>query len=113
MPSPNKITLKSYLTPAEYQYVREKARQAKMSLSTFVKNVCLAQEVRSKTDQEAVLALIKATADLGRLGGLLKKGLSDYPDLKILRELLNSIEQSKTIMQRQFENLMAVFLDEK
>lgn len=113
MPCPDKIALKSYLTPDEYQHVNEQAKQAKLSVSTFVKKVCLAQDVRSKIDQEALLALVKATADLGRLGGLLKKGLSDYPDLKKLRELLHSIEQTKAIMQRRFEDIAAIFLDEK
>lgn len=53
------------------------AKQAGVSLSTFVKQVCPGQGLRSKADQQAVMALLKAQADLGRLGGLFKMGLSD------------------------------------
>jgi len=75
MPSPNRKAVKTYLTPDEYGQVAAMADQAGLSISTFVKRVCLGQELRTKTDQQAVLALIKTNADPWRLGGLFKKHL--------------------------------------
>ena len=77
MPSPDKKVLHAYLTPEEYDQVKAMADQAGLSISTFVKRVCLGQEVRSKADQEAVRALLQANADLGRLGGLFKMAFSE------------------------------------
>lgn len=77
MPSPDKKVLHAYLTPEEYDQIKVMADQAGLSISTFVKRVCLGQELRSNADQEAVRALLQANADLGRLGGLLKMALSE------------------------------------
>jgi hypothetical protein len=68
--------LKAYLTPEDYQAVKAKADQARLSVSAYVQAVCLGHEVKSALDQEAVLELLRLKADLGRLGGLLKLGLS-------------------------------------
>ena len=77
MPSPDKKVLHAYLTPEEYEQVRLMAENSGLSISTFVKRVCLGQELRSNADQEAVRALLQANADLGRLGGLFKMALSE------------------------------------
>ena len=77
MPSPDKKVLHAYLTPEEYEQVRLMAEKSGLSISTFVKRVCLGQELRSNADQEAVRALLQANADLGRLGGLFKMALSE------------------------------------
>lgn len=98
MPSPNKKVLKTYLTPEEHEQVAAMAKQAGISLSTFAKRVCLGQELRSRTDQETVMALLKANADLGRLGGLFKMGLSDGSAGRMAAEfryILRRIEKSQ------------------
>ena len=77
MPRGTKKVLQAYLTPEEYDQVKASAEQAGLSLSTFVKRVCLGTQPRSRFDQEAVLALLKANADLGRLGGLFKMALTE------------------------------------
>ena len=77
MPCPGKNVLHAYLTPEEYGQVKAQAERAGVSVSTFIKRVCLGQEVRSRADQQAVLALVKANGDLGRLGGLFKMALSE------------------------------------
>ena len=98
MPSPNRKAVKTYLTADEYGQVAAMAGQAGLSVSTFVKRVCLGQELRTKTDQQAVLALLKANADLGRLGGLLKKTLSEGTSKALAfecRGVLRQIEKSQ------------------
>lgn len=76
MPCSNKIVLKAYLTPEEYQAIRERAGLARLSISAYVQAVCRGQEVKSLIDQEAILELLRLKADLGRVGGLLKLGLA-------------------------------------
>jgi hypothetical protein len=76
MPCPNKIALRAYLTPEDYQAVKARAAQARLSISTYVQRVCRGHDVKSAIDQEAVLDLLRLKADLGRIGGLLKLGLT-------------------------------------
>ena len=98
MPSPEKKVLHAYLTPEEYDQIKAMADQAGLSISTFVKRVCLGQELRSKADQEAVRALLRANADLGRLGGLFKMALSEgKAGTKVFdfRQTLRQIEKSQ------------------
>ena len=98
MPSPDKKVLHAYLTHEEYDQIKAMADQAGLSISTFVKRVCLGQELRSKADQEAVRALLRANADLGRLGGLFKMALSEgKAGTKVFdfRQTLRQIEKSQ------------------
>lgn len=99
MPSPNRKTVKTYLTDQEFDQLSSLARQAGLTKSTFIKRVCLGMELRSKTDQHAVLALLKANADLGRVGGLLKFALSgkgsNGPMAHEFRQTLHKIEASQ------------------
>jgi len=67
--------LKAYVSPEEYAKVAAQAGRASLSISAFVKAVCLGHEVKSTVDQDATLALARTNGDLGRLGGLLKMAL--------------------------------------
>jgi len=101
MPSKLKA-VKTYLTQGEYDQVAASAVQAGVSVSTFIKRVCTGQAIRSTVDQQAVLALLKANADLGRLGGLFKMALSDgLGNAGELRPILREIEQSQKQVARQ------------
>lgn len=92
MPSPNRKAVKSYLTAEEYDQVKALASQAGLSVSTYMKRVSLGQQVKSLTDQRALLAVMKANADLGRLGGLLKLALTD-------RERGGHVDYRRTLRQ--------------
>ena len=111
MPSPNRRkAVKTYLTPDEYGQVAAMANQAGLSVSTFVKRVCLGQEVRTKTDQQAMLALLKANADLGRLGGLFKMSLSEGKSGSLtfeFRGLLRQIEKSQAQIEKDCRDLVS------
>lgn len=112
MPSPNKKTLKAYLTPDEYQQVTASAAKAGLTVSTFVKRVCLGQRISSTVDSQAVLALAKANADLGRLGGLFKMFLSEGKAgqyAEDLRDTLQKIETTKDIVEKKFDALIQEF----
>ena len=112
MPSPNKKLVKAYLTPEEYRQVNESAAKAGLSVSTFIKRVCLGHKISSAVDHQAVLALTKANADLGRLGGLFKMFLSEGKagqHADELRVTLRNIEESKDKVARHFNELIKVF----
>lgn len=69
MPSKKK-RLPIYLTDEEHALISEYAARAGISLSTFAKRVCTGMAVPSLEHKQAVQDIIKARADLGRLGGL-------------------------------------------
>lgn len=75
MPSLGKKVLHAYLTPEEYD------------------------QVKAMADQEAVRALLKANADLGRLGGLFKMAITEgrIRDMQRaeFRQTLRRIEKSQ------------------
>jgi hypothetical protein len=96
MPSLNRKAVKTYLTPEEYGQIKVMAKQTGLSVSTFMKRVCLGQEIRSKADQQAVLAVLKANADLGRLGGLFKKAIFDGGAKMMVFELRQTLRQIET-----------------
>jgi hypothetical protein len=108
----SKPHVKAYLSPEEYSQVATMAGRAGISISNFVRQVCLAQEVRSLVDKEAVLALLKTKADLGRFGGLLKKHLSETGGGEAwtadLRLLLRTIEYSQRELVREFRRVAKI-----
>ena len=92
MPS-KKPRITVYLSPEEHARISESAARAGISLSTFAKRVCTGMAVPSLEHKQAVQEIIKARADLGRLGGLLKQALGEGkgPEHE-LRRLLREIE---------------------
>ena len=93
MPSKKK-RLPVYLTDAEYEQIAASASRAGISLSTFAKRVCLGMPVPSLEHKQAVQDIIKARADLGRLGGLLKLAISEGNDKAALQRLLREIDHT-------------------
>ena len=99
MPSPNKKVLHSYVSPEEEEAIKALAERFGLSVSTYLSRVALGQVVKPKTDQQVFLALLKANADLGRLGGLFKLAITERKTANKqtieLRELLRKIETSQ------------------
>jgi len=94
MPS-KKQRITVYLGTDEYSGIQESAKKAGLSLSTFCQRVCLGTPVQGLEHRQAVRDILKATADLGRLGGLFKLALSSTPeghDRLTLQRLLREIE---------------------
>ena len=91
MPS-KKQRITVYLGPNEYNGIQENAKKAGLSLSTFCQRVCLGIPVPGLEHRQAVRDILKASADLGRLGGLLKLALSEGGDKITLSRLLKEID---------------------
>ena len=91
MPS-KKSRLTVYLTPEEHAQISEFAARSGISLSTFAKRICLGMPVPSLQHKQAVQDIIKARADLGRLGGLLKQAIASGGDKVALQRLLREVD---------------------
>lgn len=91
MPSKKK-RLPVYLTDEEHALISEYAARAGISLSTFAKLVCTGIPVPSLERKQAVQDIIKARADLGRLGGLLKQAIAADGDKFTLQRLLREVD---------------------
>lgn len=102
MPCPDKKTVRSYLTPAEHEKISQMATAAGLSVSTFMRKVCLGHEVKTFEHEDFKLELIKTRADLGRVGGLLKFALGlgnqghglNVPRINSLMKEINTLRRS-------------------
>ena len=63
----------------ERRRIQERAMEAGLSVSAYLRTVGLGQAIRPALDHQAVLELAKVNGDQGRLGGLLKLWLVDRP----------------------------------
>ena len=90
MPSKKK-RIAVYLGPEEYATIQKSAARAGISMSTFCKRVCTGIPVPGLEHRQAVKDILKANADLARLGGLLKLALSEGGDKITLPGLLREI----------------------
>ena len=91
MPSKKK-RLPVYLTDEEHALISEYASRAGISLSTFARRVCTGSPVPSLEHKQAVQDIIKARADLGRLGGLFKQAIAAGGDKFTLNRLLKEVD---------------------
>ena len=91
MPS-KKPRITVYLTPEEHAEISASAARAGISLSQFAKLVCTGMAVPSLEHKQAVQEIIKARADLGRLGGLFKQGIAAGGDKTVLHRLLRELD---------------------
>jgi hypothetical protein len=73
------LPMKTFVTDTERDLIEGRAKEARLSVSAYLRAAGLGQPLRSVLDQEAVLQLAKVNGDQGRLGGLLKLWLVDRP----------------------------------
>ena len=96
--------VKSYVTPEEFVVIMESSNRAGLSMSEFVRRVCLGFRVESREDQQARRELLKVNADLGRLGGLLKQTLASGHKEQIYG-LLHKIDQAQAELKAKIKAL--------
>lgn len=106
-----------YLSEDEHRMIAGLAGRAGLSVSKFVRRVCLGQEVCSTIDQQAALALLQSKGDLGRLGGLLKLHLAEveHPEQwhDDLRVLLRQVEAKQRDLVVGFNLVVKSLLQRK
>ena len=92
--------LQVYVSPAERAMIGEKAQAANMTISHYLRVAGIGGRVKAIADQEAVLALMKMNADLGRLGGLLKLWLSSPPNVTFSsKDVRNTLKEIEVLQQ--------------
>ena len=91
MPSKKK-RLPVYLTDEEYAEISAFAARAGISCSRFARLVCTGTPVPTLEHKQAVQEIIKARADLSRLGGLLKQAIAADGDKITLQRLLREVD---------------------
>ena len=94
--------VKSYVTSEEFVFIMESSNRAGLSMSEFVRRVCLGFRVESREDQQARRELLKVNADLGRLGGLLKQTLASGHKEQIYG-LLHKIDQAQAELKEKIK----------
>ena len=91
--------LKVYVTEGERAALTLAASSAGLSVSDFLRRVGLGIQIRSLLDQDHVREVMRARADLGRLGGLLKMWLAERPGegapAHTVRAVLEQIEAAQ------------------
>ena len=97
----NSPPIKVYCLPTERQQLKENARSANLSVSSYLLTVGLAYRVTGVVDAEKVQEMARINGDLGRLGGLLKLWLTDDPRTQkfgesTIRALLAKIEATQS-----------------
>lgn len=104
-----KIVLWCYVTTEEHAAISDSAKRVGLSRSTYIKRICLGQPTPSLEKQHVRRDLLKAHADLGRLGGLFKLCLSDkhgplvalhHEVRRILREIEFRQQELKSAISR-------------
>jgi hypothetical protein len=89
------LPMKTFVTDSERELIERRAKEARLSVSAYLRAAGLGQPVRSVLDHDAVLRLAKVNGDQGRLGGLLKLWLVDRPGQALseadVRRLLDRI----------------------
>lgn len=122
---PNTVQLSVYCTREEKKAIESRAKQAGMSVSQYLKQVSLGIQPRSVVDSEEMGKAMKAAADLGRLGGLLKWWLSgSAPVLKtawgkevrvgpdVIRSLLARIESAANEIKKSAQKFVRTAIEE-
>lgn len=101
-----KLRIQIYLKSEEYEAIRQKAEQVRLSMSAYARNLCLGYEPKSVAQAQAIRELVKVNADMGRVGGLLKLWLSD-PDRNQaeVRQLLHELLDAKNRLTEKINAL--------
>lgn len=113
LPSPTRRAsphIKVWLLPSEKAAIQAKAAAHTMSDSGYLRALGLDMPVKSTVDQEAILELAKINGDLGRLGGLLKRWLTNR-DRAVnedrITALVAELEATQAVLLERVERLVA------
>ena len=90
----------------EFNLIRQKAEQVRLSMSAYARNLCLGYEPKSVAKAQAIRELVKVNADMGRIGGLLKLWLNEPDrDQAEVRLLLHELLDAKNRLTEKINAL--------
>lgn len=92
--------IKSYLSDEEYSQVVHASETTGLTISKFIKNVCLGSPLPNKEVTTFRLELLRTAADMGRLGGLLKMAISNGMEKRKIQPLLDEISERQNELKQ-------------
>lgn len=104
-----KRPLKVYVSPNDRKMIEKLAKEARLSVSDYLRLLGLGHAPKNTFDQAAILQLVKLHADQGRLGGLLKLWLTSKSNEGAsnteVRQLLYQVEACQKAIQSLVKKL--------
>jgi hypothetical protein len=101
--------LKVLVTPDERRQIERRAQGVSLTVSAYLRALGLGYAPKSTLDEAAILDLVQASADQGRLGGLLKLWLVQKPGQGApafdVRRLLHQIEDAQARLKQLITRL--------
>ncbi len=98
--------LKVFVTASERASIAAKAAQARLSLSSYLRNAGLGVRLKSTFDHHVILPLLKVNTDQSQLGGRLKLWLSDGPASGPSKEDIGKLFHDITVEHRKLRELL-------
>lgn len=94
--------------PEEEAAIKQNAAACGLPVAAYLRNVGLGHLPKGELDQKAILELLRASADLGRLGGLLKMWLSNDDRLGALdvRKLYTDILSTQAELKSKIREII-------
>lgn len=101
-----KRPLNVYVTPNERLDIQRRAKEARMSVSTYLRVLGLNHKPKSMLDQDGIRSLIKLHGDQGRLGGLLKLWLATKPGQGVSGVEVRALYHKIEVLQLELSRLV-------
>lgn len=102
-------TIKMYVSPAEHDDLKERARAAHCSLSAYCKHMALFKKP-GLDDTETVKAILAAGGNIGKLTGMLKLFLrepkQDIFKREELKKLILSLEEDRDLLKNTAKSML-------
>jgi len=106
------LSFRVYVTPDEKYRIMISARDCRMSMSAFCRTLALGAMPTSKQDLAQVDNLLKAVADLNRLGNLMKMLLTDTERLEDMGREMGAATIDGVLVDIRFTVAKPVLPDE-
>jgi len=105
------LQIKVRVDASEKALLQNRAKSCGVSAASYLRDLALAYPLTSVVDQHALDELIKARADLGRLGGLFKLWLTKNEDCKQTAKLGERSYEDVAQLVEKIEAQQARLLD--
>ena len=102
--TPKKAKIELRVTLDEKKQLRELAQAHAMSLSEYLRQAGLMQEIASRTEIEITLELAKMNADQARLGNMLKLAIDSENEQKI-ETLITEVRRTQQTIRETLESI--------
>ena len=102
--TPKKEKIEIRVTAEDKKRLKELAQAHAMSLSEYLRQAGLMQEITSRTEIETTLELAKMNADQARLGNMLKLAIDSENEQKI-ETLITEVRRTQQTIRETLESI--------